>query len=346
MTSQPERHASITLPGLGRTRWLRRLAVLSWAGLALALGSLCIQQRLGLCYAVTWLWLPAGLASVVSGVFILLGGFRRAWLGPAQRRWGAWGGVGLLPLIAWATFTAMLVSGRGPAIAHKVGRLAATSLVPLLAEWRYAHRIETERLIMYYNEGVADPHADLAAMETHLTRLEQVLGRRQHAKIVWVRGPAILAEGTSINCVALGEGRAGAATNVDRHEVAHALLFQFTTPDADPPKLLVEGWARAVEGHPEPLAAAALRMSHQDLPLESFLGPEGYHRVWPWSYSYGGALVDHLLRRHGAALFLDLYNSCRPDTFQADFRRVYGRSFQEIEATFWQEMRSTGGARD
>ena len=310
----------------------------------MALGSLCVQQRLGLFYAVTWLWLPAGLVSAAAGVVILLGGFRRAWVGPEHRRWGAWGAVGLLPLFVWAAFAGVLVSGRGPALAHKVGHLAATSLVPLLAEWRYPHRIETERLVMYYPEGVADPHGDLAAMEAHLARLEQVLGRRQHDKIVWVRGPALLAEGCSVNCVAMGEGRAGAATNVDRHGVAHALLFQFTAHDADPPSLLVEGWARAAEGQPEAPGAAALRMSHQDLPLESFLGPEGYHRVWPWSYSYGAALVDHLLRRKGAGPFLDLYNSCRPDTFQADFRRVYGVSFQEVEEGFWQEMRSTGGA--
>ncbi len=96
-------------------------------------------------------------------------------------------------------------------------------------------------------------------MDAHLAHLEEVLGRRQHSQIHWVRGPALGMGPMCIHSIALGSESSPAGV-LDRHELAHAFLYQFSVPGpgAEPPMLLLEGWAMAVDGHPEPLAATAL----------------------------------------------------------------------------------------
>jgi hypothetical protein len=310
----------------------------SWTGWLWAVGSLWVQQRLGLFQAEAWLWLPTGIAGAVAGLAALILGILKVGARPCRLTMFGWALTGLLPLLLWAAAVALMLNNCGPRIVHKLGHLAATNLIVFQVHLSYPNRLETERLIVYYDDRVADPSGDAAAMEAHLLELEKLLGQEQREKIYWIRGgPSSANMCWCINCVALGS-EASPLTHIDRHELSHAFLFQFTSPDADPPTLLMEGWARAVEGHPEPLAATALKFRQKDLPLEAFLAPEAYHTVFPWSYSYGGALVDYLLRHYGPERFLDLYNSCRPESFMADFERVYGLSFQEMGTAFWKEM--------
>lgn len=319
-------------------RWLRRFVVLSWVGFVLAVSSLWLQHRMGLYHGIAWLWLPAAIVGLAAGVATLLLGLWEAYRGPRRVGMLGWTLSGVFPLLLWTGFAALLLNNQGPMIFHKIGRLAGTNVFELQARLSYPHRLETARLVMYYDDGVTDPIGDAAGMEEHLAALERILGQRQRVKIHWIRGgPNSANVCWCVNCVAVGEEKSP-LTRIDRHEVAHALLFQFTTPDADPPTLLIEGWARAVEGHPEPLATTALKFRHPELPMEGMLASEEYHRVLPWSYTYGGALVDYLIRRYGAGRFLELYNTCRPPSFPADFQRVYGISFAEMEAAFWQEM--------
>ena len=109
---------------------------------------------------------------------------------------------------------------------------------------------------MYYDDRVSDPAGDAAAMDAHLARLEVVLERRQHSRIHWIRGRALGMHAMSIHSVALAS-EVSPAGWFDRHELAHAFMYQFSDPGSEPPMLLLEGWAMAVDGHPEPLAATA-----------------------------------------------------------------------------------------
>jgi hypothetical protein len=330
-------------------RWPRRLALLSWLGWAAAVFSLWLQFHLGVYHTQVWLWLPAALLGVAAGAGAFLFGSWRGVFGP--RRWAGlgWALLGAAPLLLWAALVVYMFHEQDEKYlpsddAHKVGRLAAINLLEGHAWLRYPHRLETERLVMYYADGVSDPAGDAAAMDVHLARLEEILGRRQHSKITWVRGSALGLHGMSIHSVALASD-ASPASWVDRHELAHAFLYQFSRPDSEPPMLLLEGWAMAVDGHPEPLQMTALACRGKaETCLGRILGPEDYHRGTGDAYYVGGALVDYLLRRYGGERFLEFYNACRPGSYETDFERLYGVSFGDMERDFWRDAEGAGDA--
>lgn len=136
-------------------------------------------------------------------------------------------------------------------------------------------------------------------------------------------------------------GWSGAAGSLDRHELAHAVITQQRPITADPPMLLHEGWAESQSGATSSeLAARAIREheSHPELRIANLFEPDWYHYDSGAVYSYGGALVDFLIRRFGSAKFVALYNRCQPATFAADFQAVYGQRLADVEAAFWRDV--------
>jgi hypothetical protein len=331
------------------SRWPRRLAALSWACWATAVLSLWLQYRLGVYHTQVWLWLPAAALGLAAGVGALLLGCWRGVIGPGRWSSLAWALLGATPLLLWSALVAYMFHEQGEKYlpnddAHKVGRMAAVNLLEGHAWLLYRSRVETDRLVMYYGDGVGDPAGDAAAMDAHLARLEKVLGQRQREKITLVRGPSLGLHGMSIRSVALGSD-GGPVSWVDRHESAHLFMYQFSRPESEPPMLLLEGWAMAVDGHPEPLQMTALACrGNAKTCLGRILRPDAYHRGDLDAYYVGGALVDYLLRRYGPEQFLDFYNTCRPGSYEADFERVYGVGFGDMEKAFWQDMEGSGKA--
>jgi len=319
------------------------LAVASWLCWAAAVLSLWLQHRLGVYHTRVWLWLPPAVLGLAAAVGALLLGCRLGLIGPGRWAGLAWACLGASPLLLWAALVVYMFHEQAERYlpnddAHKVGRMAAVNLLEGHAWLLYPRRIETDRLVMYYGDGVGDPAGDAAAMDAHLARLEGVLGRRQREKITLVRGPSLGLHGMSIHSVALGSD-GGVVSWVDRHESAHSFLYQFSRPESQPPMLLLEGWAMALDGHPEPLRMTALACrSDAKTCLARILAPSAYHRGTADAYYVGGALVNYLLRRHGPERFREFYNTCRPTSYAADFQRVYGVSFPDMEKAFWQEM--------
>ena len=334
------------LPAARPFRWLRRLVAVSWAGWGAAVLSLWAQYQLGVYDTVGWLWLPFEMIGMVAGFAALLVGLVRAGRGHRRQVVLGWALAGFSPVLLSALLVGYMFLEQGRknlpnTLGHKIGRTAAVSLLKTHARLRYPHRVETARLIMYHDDRVTDPAGDATAMDAHLARLEEVVGRRQHSRIHWVRGRALGMHGMSINSVALGS-EASPAGWVDRHEIAHAFLYQFSDPGSEPPMVLLEGWAMAVDGHPEPLATTALKARKEftgwrDTPhcFRSILAPDLYHIGIGYAYDLGGALVDFLLRRYGADKFVEFYNGVRPGSFDADCERVFGRGIDELEREFW-----------
>src|SRR5262249_42173636 len=125
----------------------------------------------------------------------------------------------------------------------------------------------------------------------------------------------------------------------DRHELGHAALDQFRSPGADPPYVLHEGWAQSQSGvSAAELARDALGQHSRapELGLRDLLGPSWYHRDLGPVYPIGGALVDFVIRRHGIERFLRFYNECRPETFDAVCRQIFGKDAEALEAEFWE----------
>jgi hypothetical protein len=328
-------------------RRVARLACLGWLGWGFAVISLWVQYQVGVYQTHGWLWLPFAIGGVLAGLVAFAFGFWRTVRGPSRRAALGWAVHGLLPLLLWGALIGYMFREQGRknlpnTHSHKVGRMAAVTLMIGHAQLAYPRRIETDRLAMYHDDRLPEPAADVAALEVHLDRMEDILGRRQHSRIHWVRGPALGQSMMSIHPVALGSD-SGKASELDRHEIAHAFLYQFSDPGSEPPMLLLEGWAMAVDGHKDPPLAMAALGCREPGGLGALLAADRYHRGNPDAYYIGGALVDFLLRRHGPEPFLAFYNTCHPETYAQDFERTYEIAFEVMEAAFWKEMERVAG---
>jgi hypothetical protein len=284
-----------------------------------------------------------------------LGGWRVI-RGPGRATAAGWLVVGLVP--AAGVYAPAERARRGwahrDAPVDAVNRIVAFGGVALMeadARLRYPHRVDTRRLVMFHR-GVATPQADADEMEQHVAAIEAELGRPLRAKVFWVRGRVLGQGGLSAFGLALGSDHsdppgddAGAAHRTDRHELAHAVLNQHEAPGADAPSFLNEGWAECHSDAPRQrvlqgrrLEALGRRGRGEWVSLEDLAGPRWYHQHSGVVYFQGHLWVEFILRRFGTDRFIDMCNTCRPATFDADCRRVYGHTPEELEAMFWEDV--------
>jgi hypothetical protein len=307
-----------------------------------------------------------------SGLFGLVYAPWSALRGSRRRLAPAWGVGSLFPTLLWLLLGlyAIYHLGEGEIPNNfwwKLVTLSSGSVMEAQAVYLYPYRMETEHLVMFYDDRVAHPRRDAEAMEEHVTRLVAMTGRPLRAKIYWVRG-RLLGRGQMASYgLAAGSSRSPenweTADNpthlsVDRHELAHAVLLQRYEPDSDPPFLLVEGWAESQAGRSrsalaaEALASRARWLSRLGLTedtnrsyLRELLGPSWYHRIGAPVYDVGGAFVDFLLDHYGVERFLTLYFACRSEKCEADFHVVLEENFEAVETKFWEEARELAGGR-
>ncbi len=228
-----------------------------------------------------------------------------------------------------------------------IAKVMGVTLMRLEASIDYPNQLETDRLVMFYDR-LEHPREDAEAMDRHLASMETMLGGPLRGKVYWIRGslPKLGLGGLSTHGLALGSDTSPADwrnyVGLDRHELAHAALDQFRSPEADPPYVLHEGWAQSRCGEtPAALSreALTLRSADPEITLRELLGPSWYHRDRGPVYDYGGAFVDFLIRKHGMTKFLRLYNECRPEPFEAVIRDVFGVDIDALEADFWKDAK-------
>jgi hypothetical protein len=338
-----------------------RRTLLVWVcGLLLFL-SLWGQHRLGLLPPSWLLFVVLAAALVLSTLSALVWGLWRTLRGP--RRLAALGSVllalpppALFAVAGWYTQT-QWASRRVPQnLLTLLGRMSGASLMRAEADLFYLHRLETERLVMYHTDPAA-PEKYAREMDAHVARMEKLLGAPLRRKIHWARGPLLGQRFLSYYGLALGSPSGptdeptapGNWRLLDRHELAHAVLDQYRTPDSDPPMLLHEGWAEEEAWlSPQHLAEKALNVRAGGLPhrLRELVGPEWYHLDRGPVYSVGGALVDFLLRRYGVEKFRRLYVECRPETFATDCRAILGVDLDDLEAEFWKDAEKTAARKE
>jgi hypothetical protein len=266
-----------------------------------------------------------------------------------------WGGAAILPLILFAMpFESARRQWAQRQLPHgPIGNMVVVTAGALMegqATHSYPHRLETERLVMFYHE-LDRPQLDADAMDRQVAQLETKVGQPLRSKIHWVRGSLIGQSKCSFLGLALGSTSSptdwsGNEGYLDRHELAHAVINQQRPVNADPPMLLHEGWAESQSGlSSAELAARALqtralhvRQSSPVVSVADLLAPAWYHRDEGPVYFYGGAFVDFLIRRHGVARFVELFNRCQVATFESDFEAVYGQRLADLEASFWEDI--------
>ena len=258
---------------------------------------------------------------------------------------GLWGYVGLTASSNWKN---RLVPDTG---AMRLAKVMGATFMRLEADVEYLRRLESDRIVMYYDsrhpkyvEQVDRPEDDLAAMDRHLMRLEDLLGERIAGKVFWVRGPLLGSEHLSLHGLALGSAWSPeilGSYRGDRHELAHAALDWFRTPASNPPYVLHEGWAMAQCGDSRfelAQAAAKAREENPQLRLRDLFGPSWYYRDSGPVYSIGGAFVEFLVRTFSGQSFRRFYVECTPANAGAKCLEIFGVELDVLEVKFWADV--------
>jgi hypothetical protein len=239
-----------------------------------------------------------------------------------------------------------------------IASVAIASLMELMAKCAYPHRMESERLVMFYTDHLADPRRAVDVMDNHVAVLEAMTGQPLREKIYWVRGPLFGQRRMAILGLALGSSRDPSnwetadhpdRLSEDRHELAHTVIHQMQPADSDAPTLLIEGWAEAHAGMTSRKRAEWAQQSRilwrertGTRPKQSYLreltSPHWYHRFDGPIYSVGGAFAEFVVRKYGAGSFLRLYFACRPGRFEQECAADLGTPFETLESEFWEEV--------
>src|SRR5439155_9728069 len=225
----------------------------------------------------------------------------------------AWGFVSLLPVGLWAALGAYVLHLAGSGSTPKntltnIASIAIASLMELQAKYTYPRRMESERLVMFYDDRVTHPQRDLEAMDHHVAQLEMITGKPLREKVYWVRGELLGQRRMAVCGIVLGSSRSPAnwetadhpdRLSEDRHELAHAVIHQLQPAGADAPTLLIEGWAEAHAGMTSQKRAEWAKQSRvlwfertgaglSHSYLRELTGPSWYHRIDGPVYSGGG----------------------------------------------------------
>lgn len=253
-TSLPERRRRV-----GGTRGL---ALFAWTGGVGSIALLAIEYRLRILHPASLLFLLLLAMTVMPALAaVAFALFRRSKDQARQDRW-RWTVAALIPAIvwtAWGTYAYHAFSTREIPrnLPMRLIEVAGASAHEARAVYLFPHRIETPRLVMFYDDAVTDPRRDADEMDRHVARMESLTGLRLREKIFLVRGPIFAGRHVCFQGLAFGSA-GGGIDYVDRHELAHAIMSQQGQLDTDPPTLLGEGWAESQSVAPEELAKGAL----------------------------------------------------------------------------------------
>jgi hypothetical protein len=296
------------------------------------------------------------LALLAAEAIALFLGFQQLAHGPNRAPVAGWTLVALAPLAFW-----VLVGAYGAKqwqdrnvprnMLMQLSVAAGSALMRLESSYEYPHRLETDRLVMLY-DVLDNPHQDGEAMDRHMAAMERTLGTTSGSKVLWVRGrlPVLGLGELSIHEIALGSEESPADWTadgrLDRHELAHAALDSLRSADADPPFFLHEGWAESQSGASRNELAAKALEHHTEEPsigIVTLVEPKWYHRDSGPVYPLGGAFVEFLIRKHGAAKFLRLYNESREASFKYTFHEIYDVELDAMEIEFWNDAQNRDG---
>jgi hypothetical protein len=186
-----------------------------------------------------------------------------------------------------------------------------------------------------------DPSAVISKMDAHITAMSDILGVRPKKVAYWVRHPLLGDRGRSMMgwavCDQVTNGTEDELNYLDKHEMAHAVMSLTCSPESNPATILGEGWAETQSRDVVEMCQALVvnRQNDPDFPTwQEMIRPEWYSRSFGAVYAWGGPVVAFLLEKHGGTTFHKLYNETRHATFEADFLRVYGKSWKDMESDF------------
>jgi len=320
-----------------------------------------VQHRMGVQHFAPLPFLLLFLTMLVCAAVGVFGGVWRIVRGPHRRRGVVLSAAALIPFVFWTSIGIYASSSwshrqKPNTFPMQVARRGAASIMDAELYLRYPHRIERSRFTMFY-QNLTSPAKDADEMEAYLTELEQRCHHSIRVPIFWVRGSLLGQSDMSDYGLALGsvdsatpvtsKGRTfDALSELDRHEMAHAVMHQWQHPGSDPPTFIEEGWAEANGNLRMNLASAAAQLTRlekeQQTPRRgtmfvSLLNKDNYYRDEGAVYPCGGYITIYLIQKYGFDKFLELYTSVHVQTAAADIERVFGTHLATLEKQMWVE---------
>jgi hypothetical protein len=328
---------------------MRRIVVLTsavWIAVVATIAVSFLFWRIG-CLRPHAIWAVLSIVCIgTSTVGLVAAVLWRVVRGPDRWRAVGWLLLGLTPLV-WigAYFTRLATNGqrRDPVDLIATVYLTITwtsSVMDAQARWRYPRWTHGRHTVLIDNGQTPDAARLVDEMDADVEAMAELLGQPvPDDEIAWVRGSLVGLDGREIELWALcgQEDNPGNLTNLDRHEVAHTLIWALAGPDHAPPCLLMEGWAVSQSGDRDEhiRVLARQRSAGNAYSLTELVGPYWYSRDSGPVYWEGGPLVDYLLVHYGPEKFFDLYKGAHSDTFDDDCRRILGDTWETVDAEFW-----------
>ena len=145
-------------------------------------------------------------------------------------------------------------------------------------------------------------------MDDHIEDMSSLLGVTPPVETIgWVRGSMFGENGRATGRWALcgDDDNPASLTSLDRHEVAHSLIFLLDGPYGNTPTLLVEGWAESQSGIRDKMIRrlASDYRANNHITLDELVQPEWYNSTRNTVYSHGGPFAIFLLERYGGEKF-------------------------------------------
>jgi hypothetical protein len=246
-----------------------------------------------------------------------------------------------------------------------VGDIGGASLVMLHAHAKYPNRLESEKVVMLFDQ-LKTASDDLQKMNEHVSEMEKTWGLQRSSPIFWIRGSALGLNGLSWRGTALGTRNSPQSWSMpmlppldrkqldseaiedqlknhgllDRHEVAHIVLNRFSNPKSDPPALFDEGWAMLNMGLDRSWLRASALLDQPNSPkIKDLLSPRYYHGIGVPNYILAGSFTDFLISQIGFDKFLSFYFSTMADSVLSDLKALTGSDIDVIESNFWESLR-------
>jgi hypothetical protein len=171
--------------------WTRWSCIVTWVSGALTFALVWAQHiwqvlhphYLPFVILITNMTVAAAIA-FDSGLYYVIRNHRRmsafAWMILALIPLGFFGFVGLYAMTQWRD---RCVPNNVP---MNLAKVMGATVMRLEASIEYPNRLETQRLVMFYDR-LGHPREDAEAMDRHLAAMETMLGGSLRGKVFWVR---------------------------------------------------------------------------------------------------------------------------------------------------------------
>ena len=214
----------------------------------------------------------------------------------------------------------------------------AMSYADVEASLAYSRRVHGKHVELIDDGDTPNAAKLVREMDDHIQSMSDLLGQPvPPGRSAWVRGKLLWFDGRAVGPWAICDTQNTELDYLDRHEVAHTLIFRLCGPDNDPPSLLAEGWAEYQSVPVDDMIRTLKELADGEevSPLSDLVSPKYYDRPIGDMYTHGGPLVAYLIERYGPETFFELYRDVRQSTFLSDGHRILGESWASVESDFW-----------